>query len=74
MQAMPIGGTRAITLDIADRVSALCSVAAGATNWGSDNQYPWLKNEYPLQKLELNKTLTDFADKFIEKQGQEDVA
>ncbi|CAL8462364.1 g1897 [Coccomyxa elongata] len=47
---------------------------AGATNWGSDNQYPWLKNDYPLQKFEFNKNLTDIANKFIEKQGQEDVA
>lgn len=71
---MPIGSSRTTALSIADRVSALCSVPTGATNWESDNQYPWLKNDFPLQKLELDKNLTDFANKFIEKQGQEDVA
>lgn len=56
-------------------------MVAGATGWEGEGDYPWTKKDesgklgdYPLEKYELDKNLSDLASKYIEEKGKEEVA
>jgi len=49
------------------------SVPGTAATWEADGKYPWEKNDFPLEKYELNKTLSEIADKFIEEKGKKEI-